>query len=86
MSRKSAYALLERAGPTSGFARAWRLAQGDGREKAGFTSIARAIHGVEVPDFYRGIQRGTRRVYDNKLLLAALRAAERAADRSERGK
>ena len=78
MSRKSAYALVERAGPESGFARAWRHAQADGRNNASFTAIERAIDGVEVPYFYRGIRRGTRRVYDIRLLLAALRAADRA--------
>ena len=85
ISRKSAYALLKRAGPKSSFARAWREAQENGRLDAGLIAIERAINGVEVPYFYRGIQRGTRRVYDNRLLLAALRSAERARD-DERGR
>lgn len=77
MSRKSAYALLKRAGPESSFARAWAEAQTAGRTKAWFTTIDRALHGVEEPYFYGGIQRGTRRVYDNRLLIAAFRAVER---------
>jgi hypothetical protein len=79
MSRKSAYALLNRAGPESGFARAWRAAQSRGEALADGTAIARAIHGVEEPYFYRGLQRGTRRVYNDRLLIAALNAADRRA-------
>lgn len=78
MSRKSAYALLERAGPESGFARAWREAQAQGRMTAEFTAIERAIDGVEVPYFYRGKQYGVRRVYNDRLLIAALAAMHRA--------
>jgi hypothetical protein len=78
MSRKSAYALLERAGPESGLARAWAAARDEGRDNANDTAIGRAIYGVEVPYFYRGIQRGTRRVYNDRLLIAALRASGRA--------
>jgi hypothetical protein len=78
MSRKSAYALLKRAGPESSFARAWREAQAAGRAIALSTAIERAIHGVEIPYFYRGIQRGTRRVYNDGLLIAALRATSAA--------
>jgi hypothetical protein len=78
MSRKSAYALLKRAGPASSFARAWGEAQAAGRTNAWLTMVDRAIHGVEEPYFYRGIQRGTRRVYDNRLVIAAFRAVERA--------
>jgi hypothetical protein len=77
MSRKSAYELLKRAGPESSFAGAWREAQAAGRTSAWFTAVDRAIHGVEVPYFYRGIQRGTKRVYNDRLLIAAFRAIER---------
>ncbi len=74
MSRKSAYALLQRAGPASSFAHAWKEAQASGAMNAEYTLIGRAINGVEVPYFYRGVQCGTRRVYDNRLLIAAYRA------------
>jgi hypothetical protein len=73
MSRKSAYALLKRAGPESSFAAAWRLAVEYGKLRACSTAVARAVDGVEVPYFYRGLQRGTRRVYNDNLLIAALR-------------
>lgn len=76
MSRKSAYALLERAGPESGFARAWRRALADGRGNVASIAIDRALHGVEVPYFYRGIQCGTRRVYNDRLLIAAFRSIQ----------
>ncbi len=57
MSRKSAYALLKRAGPDSGFARAWREARAMGRMSTIFTGIDRALNGTEVPYFYGGLQR-----------------------------
>ena len=53
MSRKSAYALLKRAGPESGFARAWEEAVVRGRIKAGRIGIERAhiddvrVHGLQ---------------------------------------
>ncbi|HEX8257361.1 MAG TPA: hypothetical protein VF589_06990 [Allosphingosinicella sp.] len=73
MSRKSAYALLERAGPDSGFAAAWAAAQQQGRGNA-FLAAAERSGGVEVPHFYRGVRCGTDRVYNDGLLLAALQA------------
>ena len=78
MSRKSAYALRKRAGPESGFARAWAEAQSAGSSNTWFETVRRAIEGVEEPYFYRGIQRGTRRVYNDRVLIAAFRAIERA--------
>jgi len=78
MSRKSAYELLKRAGPDSSFARAWREARDMGRMNAIFTGVDRALNGTEIPYFHGGLQRGTRRVYDDRLLAAALRAIERA--------
>lgn len=77
MSRKSAYALLERAGPESGFAKAWDAAITEGQDKARGTAIDRALNGIEVPYFYRGTLRGMRRVYDDRLLIAALRSTSR---------
>lgn len=74
MSRKSAYELLKRAGPGSSFARAWRSAREAGRTRGTFTAIDRALNGVEIPYFHGGLQRGTRRVHDDRLLAAALRA------------
>ncbi len=77
MSRKSAYALLTRAGPESGFARAWDAAVTRGQINACRVSVERAINGVQVPYFYRGVQRGTRTVYNDALLIAALRMVDR---------
>ena len=85
MSRKSAYALRDRAGQESGFAHAWREAQARGRATAWFETVRRAIEGVEEPYFYRGIQRGTRRVYNDRLLIAAFRAVERATGHEPSG-
>ena len=48
-----------------------------GRLTADLTLVERAIHGVEMPVFYRGRQCGTRRVYDSRLLITAFRAAQR---------
>ena len=77
MSRKSAYALLERAGPDSGFARAWEQAMAAGESAVLFAMVERALVGVEQPYFYGGRQRGTRRVYNDRLLVAAFRTFER---------
>jgi hypothetical protein len=84
MSRKSAYALRDRAGPESGFACAWRAALAEGKDMARATAVDRAINGVEVPYFYRGTQRGVRRVYNDALLIAALRAVARPRDDPKR--
>jgi hypothetical protein len=80
MSRKAAYALLKRAGPDSGFAAAWRMALELGKVTVCTTAVARAVDGVEVPYFYGGLQRGTHRVYNDALLIAALRYFTRDRD------
>jgi len=77
MSRKSAYALLARAGPDSGFARAWDHAAVSGEATTLATAIEKALYGVETPYFYRGKQCGTRRVYNDRLLIAVLNAMAR---------
>jgi len=84
MSRKSAYELLKRAGADSGFARAWAYAQAYGRVRADFAAVERAVNGVEVPIFYRGKQCGVKRVYNDRLLMIALRAARQADAEEER--
>jgi len=77
MSAKSAYRLRERAGADSGFGKAWDHAVDVGHCAATAEGIDRALNGVEVPIFYRGLHRGTRRVYDNRLLIAAMRLVTR---------
>lgn len=83
MSRKSAYALLKRAGPESSFADAWEQAQASGRMSVWSKTVIRALDGVEEPYFYGGLQRGTRRVYDDRLLIALFRATQREQAREE---
>ena len=77
MSSKSAYGLRKRAPADGGFAEAWDEAVGAGSANAYHNAVERALDGVEVPYFFRGIQRGTRRVYNDRLLIAALRATAR---------
>lgn len=74
VSARSAYNLLNRAGPDSGFARAWREAQAAGRRAVRAAAWERAVDGVEVPIFRKGVQVGTRRRYSDRLLAALLRA------------
>ncbi|MBC9031678.1 hypothetical protein IAG41_04670 [Sphingomonas sp. JC676] len=76
MSPKSAYALRIRAGEDSNFAAAWDAAIDMGRFNAIDTGIQRALSGVAVPVFYRGRQIGVRRVFNDSLLIAALRATD----------
>lgn len=76
MSPKSAYGLLKRAGPDSGFARAFEAAVAEGRVRAIDTAVTRSLEGVATPIFYRGRQVGERRRYNDRLLIAALRAGD----------
>ncbi|MFZ5793581.1 MAG: hypothetical protein ACRCS5_00255 [Sphingomonas sp.] len=73
MSAKSAYALRKRAGAES-FAAAWEAALGEGRDRARDLAIERALIGTATPIFYRGRQIGVRQAFDNRLVLAVLRA------------
>ncbi|HEX8485800.1 hypothetical protein [Sphingomonas sp.] len=75
MSAKSAYALLKRAGAGS-FADAWNTAIDSGRQRSLDTAIERAIHGVARPVFYRGRQVGEYRTYNDRLVIAAIRARD----------
>jgi hypothetical protein len=79
MSPKSAYALRNRAGAES-FAKAWDAAVWLGLDTTRATAIDRAIHGVKQPVFYKGQQVGERTVYNDKLLLTALRRYYRERD------
>ena len=72
MSGTSAYNLRDRPGAES-FAAAWDAALAIGQMRADDTAIERAIHGEARPVFYRGRQVGARTVYNDRLLLAALR-------------
>ena len=68
MTRKSAYRLRERKG-AEGFAAAWDQAQDIGRCHVYDRAIERAVYGVTLPMFRRGVQTGTRHVFDNRMLL-----------------
>ncbi|THD35118.1 MAG: hypothetical protein E7773_11710 [Sphingomonas sp.] len=72
MTPKSAYRLRAR-GDAASFAAAWDVAVDQGSALAADTAIERAMQGEVVPVFYRGLQVGERRRYDNRLLIAALR-------------
>jgi hypothetical protein len=76
MSPKSAYALRARAGEDGDFVAAWDAAIDMGRFNAIDIGIQRALSGVAVPVFYRGRQIGERRVFNDSLLIAALRATD----------
>ena len=69
--------------PDSGFARVWREAQEEGRYAVRSAAWERAVDGMELPIFRRGVQVGTRRTYDNRLLAALLRAQWRAQGKGD---
>jgi hypothetical protein len=77
MGVTSAYNLRRRAGAGS-FARAWALVEGEARRRAFELVVDQAINGTTRPRFYRGRFVGLTRLYETRLALAALRAAERA--------
>ena len=83
MSRQSAYRLRARAAARgaadavgAGFVAAWDAAIDQGETEALSLALDRAVNGVDEPYFYGGRQRGVRRRYDNRLLLAAMRAMD----------
>lgn len=85
MSPKSAYALLNRSetlqqpgkDETPTFAEAWHNAVETGRDTAFSLTIKRTVDGEARPFYYRGRQVGERRIYDNRLLLSAMRLLPR---------
>jgi len=83
MSPKSAYALRKRAGEASEFAAAWRFGLSEGRVHALDTAIERAFEGEQIPVFYGGRQIGHRTRYNNRLLIASLRATRPGRSRAE---
>lgn len=78
MTPESAY-ILRRAPGGEEFAAAWEAALDDGLTILEDCAIERAIHGVEVPVYSYGKLIGTRRVYNDRLLMFLLR--NRMADR-----
>lgn len=77
-STVSAYQ-LRRARNAESFAAAWQAALDQGVRRLEDIAMERAIHGVEVPVYSYGKLVGTRRVYNDRLLMFLLRC--RAPDR-----
>lgn len=66
------YKLRDRPGAEY-FARAWEIAVMMGQDRAFGIAYDRALNGYDVPRIYRGVQVGTVRRIDHRLLVAALR-------------
>ena len=62
------------------FDRAWKAALIHARDASEQIFAERALEGVEEPVFYKGEQVGTRRRYDNRLLLAHMARLDRMAE------
>lgn len=77
LSREAAYRLRRR---DELFARAWAAALVLGREASAEVLGCRALEGVEEEIWYRGEVVGTRRRYDNRLLLAHVARLDRLAE------
>lgn len=82
MGVTSAYNLRRRAGAES-FSRAWTTVETEARERAFELVLDQVINGATRPRFYGGRFVGTAHRYETRLALAALRAADRAADRAK---
>jgi len=80
LSREAAYRLRRR---DALFARAWAAAQVLAREHTGQVLGDRALEGVEEEVWYRGEVVGTRRRYDNRLLLAHIARLDKLAEGDE---
>lgn len=85
MTSESAYQLRRHA-EAAGFRKAWEAALDRGVERLEDIAMERAIHGVDVPVYSYGKLVGTRRVYNDRLLMFVLRnrAAARFAAQSGR--
>lgn len=80
MSTRAAYNLRRRAGEDSALARAWDAALDRGCADALDVGVHHALHGERVPIFYRGRQVGEYRRFNDRLVLAALRAGAARAE------
>ncbi|WP_235219028.1 hypothetical protein [Sphingobium sp. C100] len=78
MANEGAYQ-LRRAKGAEGFASAWLAALDHGVARLEDVALDRALNGVEVPVYSYGKLVGTRRVYNDRLIMFLLR--NRAADR-----
>ncbi|MET0251591.1 MAG: hypothetical protein ABW203_05370 [Novosphingobium sp.] len=78
MTPEGAY-LLRRHPEGASFRAAWEAALALGVQRLEDVAMERALHGVEVPVYHFGAVVGTRRVYNDRLLMFILR--NRASDR-----
>ena len=81
MTAGAAYQLRKRAGPDSGFVRAWNRALDEAQCEAIDEIRTRGFGPIREPVFRCGRQTGWRERYDNRLLYAALRAFDGASGR-----
>ena len=86
MTPEGAY-LLRRHADGESFRKAWEAALALGVQRLEDVAMERAIHGVEVPVYHFGEIVGTRRVYNDRLLMFLLRnrAPERFAADGAKG-
>ena len=75
--------MLRRHPEAAGFRAAWEAALSRGVERLEDAAMERALHGVEVPVYSYGKLVGTRRVFNDRLLMFILR--NRAAQRFNAG-
>ena len=85
MTPESAY-MLRRHEQATGFRKAWEAALDRGVERLEDVAMERALHGVEVPVYSYGKLVGTRRVFNDRLLMFILRnrAGQRFAEHAAR--
>ena len=72
MTPEGAY-LLRRHAEAQSFRKAWEAALALGVQRLEDVAMERALHGVEVPVYHFGAVVGTRRVYNDRLLMFILR-------------
>lgn len=86
MTPESAYYLRRQPGAES-FRKAWEAALALGVQRLEDVAMERALNGIEVPVYHFGAVVGTRRVYNDRLLMFLLRnrAPERFAADGARG-
>jgi hypothetical protein len=74
-------ALYKQRAHDDGFANLWDDAVEQGVDRLEDAAFARAVEGVEVPVFHRGVRVGSVRRYSDALLIALLKAKRPAAYR-----
>ena len=75
LSRQAVYAYRNRS-DVPAFRQAWDVAMGCALVMLGDVAMSRAVDGVEEPVFWKGEQVGTRRRYNDNLLMTLLRVRD----------